>query len=157
MFDRLQLLILRVLPLLAAVSGCAVLHSVELGELESAPTLAPLAVPIEVMVSERGFSIRESVAAARFVGAMGAVAAGSHGGFGLGRELQVVGAIAQMSNFGPTTGNPVFDDRYVDELPAALRQACPSGRVSGLQVTRESAKYPVLSGEIVRIKGQCLP
>lgn len=142
--------------LAAGLSGCAVLHTVELGDVDP---VEPGAEPIEIMVSETGASIREAIGIARLAAHATAAAAGGglHGARGISRNLAILDTIAAVSNFGPRTGNPVFDDGYVDEIPNALRQACPTGRLSALKVTRESAKYPVISGEIVRIKGYCLP
>ena len=60
-----------------------------------------------------------------------------------------------MFQFGPKTGNPVYDEKYADKLYSLVRQKCQSGHVSGLTVVRETRKYPVISGEIVKITGFC--
>ena len=37
----------------------------------------------------------------------------------------------------------------------ALREQCPNGVVTGIQTTRESASYPYVSGEIIRVRAEC--
>ena len=56
---------------------------------------------------------------------------------------------------GPKTGNPVFDDTYSDALAEMLLK-CPSGQISGLVSVRESAHYPIVSGEVIKLVGYCL-
>ena len=62
-----------------------------------------------------------------------------------------------MFQMGPRTGNPVYNERYAEDLLFLIKQKCPNGRVSGLTITREqSERYPVISGEIVKVTGHCL-
>ena len=62
----------------------------------------------------------------------------------------------KMIQIGPTTGNPVYNERYAEDLLLLIKQKCPDGRVSGLTSIREQKKYPVISGEIIKITGNCL-
>ena len=39
---------------------------------------------------------------------------------------------------------------------AMLKAECPSGKLTGLMSVRESRKYPVISGEIVKVTGYCV-
>lgn len=100
-------------------------------------------IPFEIKMSEMGVSAEE-------IGAL-AKATNSRGGD------NVAGAAAILSLFqtGPRTGNPVYDERYAEKLVYEIHQKCPSGRVSGLMSIREFRKYPVISGEIVKVTGYC--
>ena len=58
---------------------------------------------------------------------------------------------------GPRTGEPVWSsDTYADKVYLGLYEKCPSGQITGLTSIREINKYPVVSGEIVKITGFCL-
>ena len=72
------------------------------------------------------------------------------------KQVGAVQDIVKMFQMGPRTGNPVFDDAYSDRLITLLQRQCPSGRISGLISIREAAKYPVVSGELVKLVGYCL-
>jgi hypothetical protein len=131
---------------LLAASGCAQLHAVQLGDIDSSRgTLRPF----EVKVSETGVSQEEAAGIASGI----AAAAGSRetaGGIG------AASGVISLFNFGPRTGNPVFSDTYADGLWELVSAHCPSGRVTGLIAVREQRKYPVISGEIVKIQGYCI-
>jgi hypothetical protein len=64
--------------------------------------------------------------------------------------------IISMFQMGPRTGNLVFNDTYAEGILLNLYQACPSGRITGLMSIRETRKYPVISGEIIKVTGYCL-
>lgn len=135
--------------LLAAVLGggaCAELHHVQMGDIDSGG--GPLS-PFEIKVSEVGFS-QDDVAN---IAAGVAMASGSDKTAG---GIESINAIIGLFNFGPHTGNPVFSDKYADGLWAAVIARCPSGRVTGIMAIREQRKYPVLSGEIVKLTGYCI-
>jgi hypothetical protein len=115
---------------------------VQLGSVD-ARTQKQTWIPFEIKMSEVGVSAEE-------VGAI-AKATNSHGGD------NVAGAAAILSLFqmGPRTGNPTYNERYAEKLVYEIYQKCPSGRVSGLMSIREFRKYPVVSGEIVKVTGYC--
>jgi len=123
------------------MTGCAVLHSVQLGEIDSQAVLQGR--HFEIKVSDVGFSTEDAVAIAI------AMEAGSSEG------VSVIGDIIALFQMGPKTGNPVFHDDYSDTIGTWLAQECPSGNITGLMAIRESADYPVISGEIVRLVGYC--
>jgi hypothetical protein len=50
----------------------------------------------------------------------------------------------------------VFVANYADHLEVKLKQQCPSGRITGVMGIRESREYPVIKGEIVKVKAFCL-
>jgi hypothetical protein len=61
-----------------------------------------------------------------------------------------------LFQMGPQTGNPVYSKDYARNLMQLIYEKCPSGKVTGLTSVRESRKYPVISGEIVKVTGFCL-
>ena len=125
-----------------AFSGCAVLHHVQLGQIDN--RAGTVAVPFEILMSETGVSVEEAgqIARATSTGA-GDAAAG------------IAGVIA-LFQMGPRTGLPVYNERYAEKLVYQIHEKCPSGRVTGLMSIREMRKYPVVSGEIVKLTGFCL-
>lgn len=141
-----QFLRVAVAAMAAAASGCANLHSVHMGDIDS--TQGALR-PFIVIVSETGVSQEEAAGIAAGV----AVAAGSQEAAG---GIAGLSGIIALFNFGPRTGNPVFSDTYADSLWDLVHARCPSGRMTGLVAVREQRKYPVISGEIVKIQGYCI-
>ena len=57
---------------------------------------------------------------------------------------------------GPRTGARVFSDSYMDKITEEVYKKCPSGNITGLTSTRETARYPVITGEIAKITGYCI-
>ena len=72
-----------------------------------------------------------------------------------GDTFSTVGDIIALFQMGPKTGKPVFTPKYSDQIIHELRTTCPSGRITGLTMVRETADYPVVSGEIVKVVGYC--
>ena len=125
-------------------TGCTKLHSVQLGNIDSQTLLT--SQPFEIKVNEIGVNTEEAVAIAEAI----ATATGH------GEEVSAIGDIIKLFQMGPRTGNPVFNVKYTDRIADTLRQECPSGRITGLMSIRETAEYPVISGEIVRLVGYCM-
>jgi hypothetical protein len=131
----------------AAISlgGCAVLHHAQIGEIDG--SLKNAAVPFDIKVSETGVDLGEAIAIQRAL-------------FHNSKAANAVGgltAIFSLFQLGPRTGAPVYDVTYADHILEAIYQACPSGRATNIASIRETNKYPVVSGEIVRIRGACVP
>lgn len=124
-------------------SSCAVLHNVQIGEIESSTEM--VATPFEIKVSEFGIDLNDVKAISN--------AAMSKGD--ANRSNDALQAL-QYFQMGPHTGAGVYSIAYVDHMERKIRQQCPSGRITGLMSIRESAQYPVIKGEIVKIKGYCL-
>ena len=133
-----------VLSLAMLSSGCVFIHSVQVGEVDS--KVVREGERFELRISEQGFNLEE--------GAKLAEAFASSAGTAKG--IRDAASIIQLFQMGPKTGNPVFSDDYTDDLIHQLKLKCPSGRISGLSSIRETAKYPVVSGEVVRLIGYCL-
>ena len=126
----------------AALSSCAILHHVQLGQIDNRNQ--DVAIPFEVLVSETGINTKEIGDIAR--------STNSRGGENLGKAADIIG----LFQFGPRTGNIVYNERYAERVVYEIYQRCPSGKVTGLMSIREMRKYPVVSGEIVKITGYCL-
>lgn len=131
--------------LLLFVSSCAYVHHTQVGEIKSHPDYE--SIPFEVLVSETGFNIQEA-------GKIGAAVISDKNA---GDNLKAVAAIISLFQMGPRTGEPVWSsDTYADKVFVGLYEKCPSGQITGLTSIREMNKYPVVSGEIVKITGFCL-
>ena len=116
------------------MSGCAVLHSTQLGEIDSQAVLEGRR--FEIRVGELGVDMEEM--------------------FDNGNEEEGdLGDLIALLNQGPRTGNPVFFDDYSDVMAIWLAQECPSGNITGLNVLRESVEFDSISSEDVRLVGYC--
>ncbi len=126
------------------LSGCAVLHHAQVGDIDNSAGFNLR--PFDLKVSETGvdFEGAKNIAKALTKDKKAKDA------------LESIHTIMSLFQQGPRTGNPVFSDAYAKNLVNDLYQACPSGRITGLTSIRESRKYPVISGEIVKIKGYCM-
>jgi len=126
-------------------SGCTVLYSVQLGEINGTAKQSG-AEYFEIIVSEVGVNLDEAASVAKSI----ASTAGK-------KEIEEAKNIMGMFQMGPRTGNPVYSDDYADAIFGRLKERCPSGKISNLVSIREAARYPVVSGEIVKITGYCYP
>jgi len=136
--------LLSLLSAMALAQSCAWLHHVQVGEIDNDPKFALR--PFELKVSETGVNLEEA----------GKIAKALNGSkVGRGDVDRVVG-IVQLFQQGPRTGNPVFSESYAKNIVNDLYKECPTGRLTGVMSIRETRKYPVISGEIVKIKGFCM-
>ena len=126
----------------AMLAGCAHLNHVQIDEVDSSQGRLE---PFEVLVSETGVSASEAIQAGKVLS-----------GGANSRTMNDTGTVVALVQFGPKTGNPSLSDDYADRAMAEILARCPSGRVTGLMSVRENRKYPVISGEIVKIKGFCI-
>ena len=67
----------------------------------------------------------------------------------------LITAIIELTQQGPRTGEPVVNPRFADRLYREILERCASADVSGLMTVRETADYPGLTGEIVKVVGYC--
>jgi len=123
--------------------SCAQLHHVQIGEVVSHPDYVQK--PFEIKISETGINLNEAVDVVKAVG-------GKH----RSKEAEDAAAIIGLFQMGPSTGNPVYVKDYAKNLIQLIYEKCPSGKVTGLMSIRETRKYPVVSGEIVKLTGYCL-
>lgn len=130
-----------------ALSGCAVLHRTGIGELEPQGSQG---IPIDIRVSETGFDIKGAASAGRSL----TQRYGNRNARDAGSTLETIVA---LTNMAPQVGNPTVTDTWADSMAGALREKCPNGKITNIQFVRETAKYPLVSGEIVRISALCIP
>lgn len=134
------------LLVLAGGSGCAVMHRSAIGEV--LPGEGAQESRVELGVSELGVD-RESLS-------KDVAAIAKNGGSG---SLETAGNVIEFFTWAttqsPRTGNPTRTDTWADNLVMELKRHCPNGQVSGIQTLRESAEYPYVSGEIVRVRATC--
>ena len=116
-------------------------HHVQVGDIERQKDQT--LTPFDIKLSETGVNLKE---AGKLISAVG-----NDGG-----QAKKIANIISMFQMGPRTGNHVFNDKYADVFPELILTKCPSGKVTGLMMIRETNKYPVVSGEIVRVTGYCI-
>lgn len=124
---------------ISSLSGCAILYRTQVGTLDLRDNNEVL-VPFEVLLSEMGVStedVKDISRASR------------------SKEAENIANIIALFQIGPRTGNPVYNERYAEKLIYEIHQKCPTGKVTGLISIREMRKYPVISGEIVKLTGYC--
>ncbi len=124
-------------------SGCARLDHFQISDIDQ--TQGELSA-ISVKISETGF---DAAATAE----LASVAASSDSAK---ENLGDLAAILALMNMGPRTGNPVYNDRYAEQLLQQLQQQCASGNITAIRSVREATSYGVVSGEIVRIDADCI-
>lgn len=126
------------------LSSCAVLHRTQLSDIHSEAVLK--SKKFEILLSETGINLQEATDIAKSLTNHQKTS----------KDMKALNDAIAMFQMGPRTGNMVFNDTYPDAIVPTLLQKCPSGRISGLLSVRETNKYPVVSGEIVKVVGYCL-
>ena len=138
-------MIYRIIFLSLLLQGCAYVYHTQIGEVASHEDY--VSIPFEILVSETGVNIQEA-------GSIGQAVIYDKNA---GDNLQAIAAIISLFQMGDRTGQPVYaGDNYADKVYELLYEKCPSGQITGLQSIREINKYPVVSGEIVKVRGLCL-
>ena len=125
------------------IGGCSQLHHVHISDIDQSQ--GPL-TPFTIQVNELGFD------AAKAAG----IGAGAAKSASTSEDLALVAFILAISNFGPKTGNPVYNDTYAEQLLSEVIKACPSKKLTGLTSVREATNVGPISGEVVRINGYCI-
>lgn len=128
---------------LVFLGGCAFLHQYQLDSVDS--DLVLKGKKVEIIVSETGVNLQEATNVAKLFTRDQKTQG----------DMQKINDVISMFQMGPRTGNMVFDEKYADAVLKALETQCPSGRLSSVASIRETAKYPVVSGEIVKVVGYC--
>lgn len=123
---------------LLSLSSCSHLYSVQLGDIEDREGSYE---NFEIKVSEVGINTEE---AGQVIDTFSGRDEGS-----------TINDIIELFQQGPRTGNPVYNEKYAENIHEVLLKKCPDGRVSNLTSVREARKYPVISGEIIKITGTC--
>lgn len=130
--------------LFLSMLGCASLHHVQIGSIDnrSGKNLKP----IEVLVSGTGVNMDDVKQVANQV-------LGSKRG---GKQAGQAADTFDSFQMGPKTGEIVYNEKYADNVTQMLREKCPNGRITGVTSIRETMKYPVISGEIVKFRAYCI-
>ena len=134
---------------LGGLCSCAALYHVQVSDIEDARR----ARVIDIKLSEMAFDIK---GAAKTINNYGLRQAKVFKNKEAQRFHEGMDALIAIANYGPSTGTPVFTDRYSDHLLDAIIEKCPSGQITGLTSVRESRKYPYISGEIISVRGFCI-
>lgn len=127
------------------LTGCAALHHAQVGEIDNRDGALGKARKFDVKVSDVGVNLKETGNLARAIRGK--------------REDKAVDDVERILGYfqqGPTTGEKVFNDTYAEKVLALVKAECPGGQITGLMSVRETRKYPVISGEIVKITGYCV-
>lgn len=124
-------------------SSCAIMHHTQVGEIDSAVVLS--GKRFEILVSETGFSLDEAASAAKLM----------TNNEQAKDNIESIRSIIALFQMGPRTGKDVMSPEYADNIYSMIKKKCSEGKISGLTSVRETASYPVISGEIVRIIGYC--
>ncbi len=125
------------------IGGCSQLHHVHIGEIDQSQGAL---TPFTIEVNELGFD----AAKAAEIGSEVAKSASTSD------DLEFVAFILAISNFGPKTGNPVYNDTYAEKILSEVIKVCPSKKMTGLTSVREATNVGPVSGEVVRINGYCI-
>lgn len=123
------------------MASCAIKHHVQVGDIYNPP--GKKLKPFKILLSETGVNVKQAGKL------LSAVTKDNQ------RSSKIAETLA-MFQMGPRTGNHVFNEKYADLVPELILKECPSGHVTGLLLVRESNKYPVVSGEIVKVSGYCI-
>jgi hypothetical protein len=124
-------------------SGCASMYNQQISDIDS--TRGALR-PFEIQTNATGVNVHDGAAVARTLATDEATR----------KETSFLETVIALTQFGPQTGEPTFSDDWADGMVDELLRVCPSGQVTGLSARREAMKYPVISGELVTIKGYCI-
>lgn len=127
---------------LSILAGCAILHHVQVGELDNRKEFVK--VPFDIKVSETGVDLKQ---AGKTIDALGR---------NKGRQGEKIANFIEMFQMGPRTGMPVYSVKWTENILYKIYEVCPSGQVTGLMSIRENRDYNVVSGEIVKVTGFCL-
>ncbi|MCJ8292985.1 MAG: hypothetical protein MJK15_01140 [Colwellia sp.] len=125
------------------LGGCSQLHHVHIGDIDQSQGRL---TPFTIEVNELGFDAAKAVE----------IGAGVAKSASTSEDLEFVALILAISNFGPKTGNPVYNDAYADQVLSEVIKVCPSKKITGLTSVREATNVGPVSGEVVRIKGYCI-
>lgn len=106
------------LLLLTLSSACAVLHHVQVGEMDNrkGPGL-----PFDVKTNEFGLNVAEGAAIVK------AVARDR----GTKQAASTISQVWQAITYGPKTGNVTFSDDYADNMLDVLKEDCPPPKSCG--------------------------
>lgn len=122
--------------------GCAQVHHAQIGDIDLRPGYTR--ERFEIKVSEEAIEIKNANLAARSLTLQSA------------RETNDFARLFTVVQMGPRTGSATLSSSYGRDLYSIVRKGCVRGWPTDLVIERESNSYPGISGEIIRILGNCL-
>lgn len=125
-----------------SLTGCAFLHHVQIGDIDNRKPKQMK--PVEVKVSETGVDLQEAGRISKAISE------------DRGKQIDDMMQIIGLFQMGPRTGAPVFSVSYIKDVHKLLRSECSKGYLTGINSIRETRKYPVISGEIVKVTAYCV-
>lgn len=125
------------------LDSCAILYHVQIGEIDNRK--ASHVTPVEMKVSETGIDLTDARLLSKAL-------LNKQTGNDVNKALEILG----LFQMGPRTGAPVYTIAYIKNLNADLKSQCLNGTLTGIESIRESRKYPVVSGEIIKVKALCI-
>ncbi|EAP95690.1 hypothetical protein [Vibrio splendidus] len=123
--------------------ACSQLHHVQISDIDQSHGAL---TPISIQINELGFDAAETMQFASYV------AKNEKGA----DNLQSVALILALMNMGPTTGTPVYNNTYANQILHQVNAQCPSRNLTGLTSIRESINAGTVSNEFVRVDGFCI-
>jgi hypothetical protein len=124
------------------LQGCAYMHHYQLSDIDSSHGQLR---PISVQVNDVGFNLNEATALLKSMETKSQA-----------KRTDTASDFISMFQYGPSTGDLTFNDTWGDRVSEALLARCPTGEITGVTTQREHMDYPVLSGEIITVKGYCV-
>jgi hypothetical protein len=117
-------------------------HHAQIGDIDLRPGFTR--ERFEIKVSEEAIEIKNANLAARSFTLQSA------------RETNDFARLFTVVQMGPRTGSATLSSSYGRDVYSSLRKACVRGWPADLVIERESNSYSGISGEIIRILGNCL-
>jgi hypothetical protein len=124
------------------LTACASLHNIQISEIDLTQGEGKR---FEVKKNAMGLNVSE---AAGIAGAVSGTKAGRS-------AAKTVSDVWKAITYGPKTGEVTFTDKYADDVPELVASSCSPNKMTGFVTARETNKYPVISGEIIRVIGYC--
>lgn len=121
---------------LGSLGGCATVNHIQVGEIDATRGVVQ---PFTLFATSRGADVDDVIGFAADVGG-----------------VPVVSDVFAAFSIGPRTGVTTYAPGFVGDLDEQLSAQCPSGRVTGLLVTRASVRAPFVGANEVRITGYCV-
>ena len=131
------------IALMLICSGCARLDHIQINDIDQSQGRLK---PISVQVSNTGFDAAGVVDISRDLTQS----------LNAKEDLEDLALILTLINMGPSTGNPVYSDKYAENILALLQKQCSSNRITAIRNVREANAYGPISGEVVRIDADCI-
>lgn len=128
--------------MVAVLMGCSEIHHAQIGDIDRRDGY--IRERFDIKVSEDAIEIKNANLAARSLTPQGP------------RETNDFTRLFTLVQMGPRTGSPTLSSSYGRDMYAIVRKACVRGWPTDLVIERESNSYPGISGEIIRILGDCL-